>query len=155
MPTSDESYSKNWTADTLLIIIIICGSETAKRLENIMETQTCYIVHSIKLAAETYLANVPPYSHTMAYTRSTIASGVVLFVLSTACSEAFVPLSGVKGSVRVGGASSSSRTATCANARSGICMSTADDHDILLRVAKGEKADRAPVWLMRQVGVFG
>lgn len=36
-------------------------------------------------------------------------------------------------------------------------MSGSDEHDILLRVAKGEKADRAPVWLMRQVrcGVVG
>lgn len=30
-------------------------------------------------------------------------------------------------------------------------MSASDEHDILLRVAKGEKTDRAPVWLMRQV----
>lgn len=28
------------------------------------------------------------------------------------------------------------------------------DHDILLRVAKGEKADRTPVWLMRQAGRY-
>ncbi|CAN0507214.1 unnamed protein product, partial [Scytosiphon promiscuus] len=35
--------------------------------------------------------------------------------------------------------------------RSGPCMSASDEQDILLRVAKGEKADRAPVWLMRQV----
>lgn len=30
-------------------------------------------------------------------------------------------------------------------------MSSSDEHDILLRVAKGEKAERSPVWLMRQV----
>lgn len=29
------------------------------------------------------------------------------------------------------------------------------EHDILLRVARGEKADRTPVWLMRQVGAGG
>lgn len=37
--------------------------------------------------------------------------------------------------------------------RGGVQRMSADgDHDILLRVAKGEKADRSPVWLMRQVG---
>lgn len=35
-------------------------------------------------------------------------------------------------------------------------MSADSDHDILLRVARGEAADRSPVWLMRQVGsLFG
>ena len=28
------------------------------------------------------------------------------------------------------------------------------DHDILLRVARGERAHRTPVWLMRQVSVY-
>ena len=28
------------------------------------------------------------------------------------------------------------------------------DHDILLRVARGERAHRTPVWLMRQVCVY-
>lgn len=122
-----------------------------------METQTCYIVHRAgytRSSTQTFVADVPPCSHTMVSKGSSIARVGVLFVLSTACSEAFVPVSGVTGSVRVGGPSASSRTATCARTRSGVCMSTADDHDILLRVAKGEKADRAPVWLMRQVGVF-
>ena len=30
----------------------------------------------------------------------------------------------------------------------------ASDHDILLRVARGEEANRAPVWLMRQAGRY-
>lgn len=38
--------------------------------------------------------------------------------------------------------------------RTRLCMTVADEHDILLRVAKGEKTDRAPVWLMRQVSWF-
>lgn len=32
-----------------------------------------------------------------------------------------------------------------------LSMSGTDDHDILLRVARGQQAERAPVWLMRQV----
>ncbi|CAM9305298.1 unnamed protein product [Choristocarpus tenellus] len=40
------------------------------------------------------------------------------------------------------------------NARSRPCMTVKDDHDILLRVARGERADRSPVWLMRQAGRY-
>eukprot|EP00281_Chroomonas_sp_CCMP1168_P013279 CAMPEP_0206285132 /NCGR_PEP_ID=MMETSP0047_2-20121206/41149_1 /ASSEMBLY_ACC=CAM_ASM_000192 /TAXON_ID=195065 /ORGANISM="Chroomonas mesostigmatica_cf, Strain CCMP1168" /LENGTH=402 /DNA_ID=CAMNT_0053715641 /DNA_START=71 /DNA_END=1279 /DNA_ORIENTATION=- len=35
-----------------------------------------------------------------------------------------------------------------------LSMQANKDHDILLRVAKGEKADRTPVWLMRQAGRY-
>lgn len=97
-------------------------------------------------------ARYPPYNHTMICKRSSIAYVAFLIVLGIARPEAFVPSSGVAGLVRVRDASC--RSATCARTRSGLSMSTADDHDILLRVAKGEKADRAPVWLMRQVGAF-
>jgi Uroporphyrinogen decarboxylase (URO-D) len=33
-------------------------------------------------------------------------------------------------------------------------MAADGEHDILLRVARGEKADRSPVWLMRQAGRY-
>lgn len=35
--------------------------------------------------------------------------------------------------------------------RHSAAMSAPEEHDILLRVARGEVAERAPVWLMRQV----
>lgn len=35
-----------------------------------------------------------------------------------------------------------------------IVMAAQSDHDILLRVARGEEAHRTPVWLMRQAGRY-
>lgn len=47
-----------------------------------------------------------------------------------------------------------------ARSRGSLRMSAADaplnpDHDILLRVARGERTHRTPVWLMRQVRLWG
>lgn len=55
---------------------------------------------------------------------------------------------------------SSSRASTTTRGRGALQMAAGDtpvnpDHDILLRVARGERAHRTPVWLMRQVGVCG
>lgn len=35
-----------------------------------------------------------------------------------------------------------------------VAQRMAADHDILLRVARGEKAERTPVWMMRQAGRY-
>lgn len=78
----------------------------------------------------------------------------ILLALGTSRPEAFVPSSGTVASLA---ATCSNPVARCRSRRAGVrsrpSMSTSDEHDILLRVAKGEKADRAPVWLMRQVSV--
>lgn len=92
----------------------------------------------------------------MIYAKASIAQVATLLALCVDQTEAFVHLGGA-GSLAKG---TSATTATWRSAvpascstrrRSGPCMSAGDEHDILLRVAKGEKADRAPVWLMRQV----
>ena len=92
----------------------------------------------------------------MMYAKTSIAYVASLLALCVENTEAFVPLGGAVGLSK----GSSATTATWRSAvpascrtrrRSGPCMSSSDEHDILLRVAKGEKTDRAPVWLMRQV----
>ena len=35
-----------------------------------------------------------------------------------------------------------------------LAMSVNSDHDILVRALKGDKVERTPVWLMRQVGMY-
>ena len=50
--------------------------------------------------------------------------------------------------------SSDVRTPRPAGRRTGLLVASADDHDILLRVARGESASRTPVWLMRQAGRY-
>lgn len=101
----------------------------------------------------------------MIYAKSCTAYVAILLSISVSRPEAFIPSSGgavsltARGSSATNwssrtpaGAAAAATTATrCRSRRSRPCMSTSDDHDILLRVAKGEKADRSPVWLMRQV----
>lgn len=45
------------------------------------------------------------------------------------------------------------RNTACSKGLGGLSMQ-ADEHDILLRVARGEEAERTPVWLMRQAGRY-
>ena len=96
----------------------------------------------------------------MVYATTPVAYVAVLLALSASRPEAFVPSSlpaaGLaERSAAVTGWSTPAtrcRSRRGAGRRSRPSMSTTDgEHDILLRVAKGEKADRAPVWLMRQV----
>ena len=92
---------------------------------------------------------------TMIYTKTAIAYAAILLALGVSRPEAFVPSSGAAASFAA--TCSSSPAARCRSRRAGCrsrpSMSASDEHDILLRVAKGEKADRAPVWLMRQVNM--
>ena len=92
---------------------------------------------------------------TMIYTKTAIAYAAILLALGVSRPEAFVPSSGAAASFAA--TCSSSPVARCRSRRAGCrsrpSMSASDEHDILLRVAKGEKADRAPVWLMRQVNM--
>ena len=88
--------------------------------------------------------------------KASIAHVGSLLALCVDHTEAFVPVdSGVglaKGNSATTATLKPAVPASCrTRQRSGPCMSAGDEHDILLRVAKGEKADRAPVWLMRQV----
>lgn len=92
----------------------------------------------------------------MMYAKTSIAHVATLLALCADQSEAFVPLGGAVGLSKGRSATTATwRSAVPASCRtrrrSGPCMSAGDEPDILLRVAKGEKADRAPVWLMRQV----
>lgn len=91
----------------------------------------------------------------MLYTKTSIAHVATLLALCVEQTEAFVPLGGgvglTKGNAATTATSRTSPTSCRTRRRTGPCMSAGDEHDILLRVAKGEKADRAPVWLMRQV----
>ncbi|CAN0515748.1 unnamed protein product, partial [Ectocarpus sp. 12 AP-2014] len=107
----------------------------------------------------------------MVYARASIAHVAILLALGVSRPEAFVPSTAGAASLakdsrratawssaRAGAAAAGleqcrrRRGAGCGRSRS--CMSSSDEHDILLRVAKGEKAERAPVWLMRQAGRY-
>lgn len=100
-------------------------------------------------------------SATMVYATTSVAYVTVLLALGASRSEAFVPSSSSAASLAKRSTAVTAwrtpATRCCrsrkASRRSRPNMSTSDEHDILLRVAKGEKADRAPVWLMRQVSV--
>ncbi|CAM9161241.1 unnamed protein product [Discosporangium mesarthrocarpum] len=46
------------------------------------------------------------------------------------------------------------RSGSSGGARREPHMAVSEDHDILLRVARGEPTNRAPVWLMRQAGRY-
>ncbi|CBJ49184.1 Uroporphyrinogen decarboxylase, chloroplast precursor [Ectocarpus siliculosus] len=108
----------------------------------------------------------------MVYAKASIAYVAILLALGVSRSEAFVPSTAGAASL----AKDSRRATAWSSARAGAaavgleqhcrrrrgagcgrsrpCMSSSDEHDILLRVAKGEKAERAPVWLMRQAGRY-
>lgn len=107
----------------------------------------------------------------MVFSKAAMAYTSFLVVLCAEIPEALVPSSGVVSLARSNAATMASRTTVVSGtsaqriastrssgkgsrSRSGkLSMSVSDEHDILLRVARGEKADRAPVWLMRQVGL--
>ncbi|CAB1105163.1 unnamed protein product [Ectocarpus sp. CCAP 1310/34] len=107
----------------------------------------------------------------MVYAKASIAYVAILLGLGVSRPEAFVlstagAASLAKDSRRATAWSSARAGAAAAGlehckrrrgagcGRSRPCMSSSDEHDILLRVAKGEKAERAPVWLMRQAGRY-
>ena len=79
----------------------------------------------------------------------------ILLALEIIRSKALVP------SVRVACSGRDTVAKGCCRGRSAASkgrtsyMSGDGEHDILLRVAQGEKANRSPVWLMRQVRVAG
>ncbi|CAM9265926.1 unnamed protein product [Scytosiphon promiscuus] len=100
----------------------------------------------------------------MTNSKVSIAYVALLLALGLYRPEAFVPSASLAKSSTTAwrtrgaatGAAAACRSSRRASARSRLrtSMSTSDEHDILLRVARGEKADRAPVWLMRQAGRY-
>lgn len=92
---------------------------------------------------------------------SVLYSALLIAAVGVVEREAFTPVGGgvarLSRTGRTEDTTSWARTATRIRRRTDsrllgrLGMSVADEHDILLRVAKGEKAERAPVWLMRQV----
>lgn len=88
----------------------------------------------------------------MTYTKTSIGYLTMLLALGIIRSEAFVPsvLVAYSGRDKTRGGSRCWRRSPAAKRRASY-MSADSEHDILLRVAQGGKADRAPVWLMRQV----
>lgn len=90
----------------------------------------------------------------MTYAKTSLGYFTMLLALGIIRSEAFVPSVRVaySGKDKTRGDSRCWRRSPAAERRAS-CMSADSEHDILLRVAQGGKADRPPVWLMRQVGI--
>mmetsp|Transcript_26760 Transcript_26760/g.67555 ORF Transcript_26760/g.67555 Transcript_26760/m.67555 type:complete len:407 (+) Transcript_26760:133-1353(+) len=88
----------------------------------------------------------------------TLAAGLIALSLFGDSAQAFSPSSLILPGTATAraattSAASSLRMGAPAAAEKGGKVK-ADAHDILLRVAKGEEAERTPVWLMRQAGRY-